>query len=410
MANEEHLAILEQGVEIWNRWREVHPEITPDFCRASLHRAKLFGVNLREAYLSGADLRGAYLSAGNLSSALLSMADLRAAHLTGATLRGANLSGADLRGADLQGASFRRAQLRVANLSEVNCSRVELSEADFSGADLHGAHLREADLRDARLYMSNLSLADLRGADLSGADLSAADLTWANLCEANLERTCLVRTNLERANLKGCHVFGASAWELRLEGAVQTDLIITADDQTVGTADNLEVAQFLYLLLNNAKIRDVIDTVTAKVVLILGRFTPERKTILDAIRDQVRASGYVPIQFDFLPPSTRDLTETITTLARLSRFIIADLTEPRSIPHELESIVPDLPSVPVQPIMALSGDKEYGMFEHIRRFDSVLEIHRYRDLADLQASLHDKVIAPAEAKVKELRTGRDRQP
>ena len=39
-----------------------------------------------------------------------------------------------------------------------------------------------------------------------------------------------------------------------------------------------------YLLLNNEEIRHVIDTITSKVVLILGRFMPERKAILDAIR------------------------------------------------------------------------------------------------------------------------------
>ena len=39
------------------------------------------------------------------------------------------------------------------------------------------------------------------------------------------------------------------------------------------TVDNIEVAQFIYLLLHNGKIRDVIDTVTSKAVLILGRFT-----------------------------------------------------------------------------------------------------------------------------------------
>ena len=40
--------------------------------------------------------------------------------------------------------------------------------------------------------------------------------------------------------------------------------------------DNLKVAQFVYLLLNNAEIRDVIDTITSKVVLILGRHALER--------------------------------------------------------------------------------------------------------------------------------------
>jgi len=49
------------------------------------------------------------------------------------------------------------------------------------------------------------------------------------------------------------------------------NLIITDDNEPTITVDNLEVAQFIYLLLNNQKIRDVIDTITSKVVLILGR-------------------------------------------------------------------------------------------------------------------------------------------
>ncbi len=106
--------------------------------------------------------------------------------------------------------------------------------------------------------------------------------------------------------------------------------------------------------------------------------------------------------FDFEKPASRDLTETITILARMSRFIIADLTDPKSIPHELEAIVPHLPSVPIQPLI-LSSQREYGMFEHFTRYPWVLPIHRYDQLEDLLASLAEKVIAPAEAKAKELR-------
>jgi hypothetical protein len=71
-------------------------------------------------------------------------------------------------------------------------------------------------------------------------------------------------------------------------GAIQSDLIITDWFDPIIVVDNIEIAQFLYLLLNNQNIRHVIDTITSKVVLILGRFTPERKAILDAIRDELR--------------------------------------------------------------------------------------------------------------------------
>src|ERR1700693_2962645 len=57
------------------------------------------------------------------------------------------------------------------------------------------------------------------------------------------------------------------------------------------------------LLLNNPKIRDVIDTIAKKAVLILGRFTPERKAVLDDLREALRIHGYLPILFDFEKPS-----------------------------------------------------------------------------------------------------------
>jgi hypothetical protein len=85
----------------------------------------------------------------------------------------------------------------------------------------------------------------------------------------------------------------------------------------------------------------------------------------------------------------------------MSRFVIADITEARSIPQELMAIVPDLPSVPVQPLLR-AGSEEYPMFEHFRRFPWVLDVFEYQDTASVIASLQDKVIGPAEAEAKKL--------
>ena len=60
-----------------------------------------------------------------------------------------------------------------------------------------------------------------------------------------------------------------------------------------------QVAQFIYLLLHNDKIRQVIDTITSKAVLILGCFTDERKAVLDALREELRKFENLPILFDF---------------------------------------------------------------------------------------------------------------
>src|SRR5262249_14685140 len=202
-------------------------------------------------------------------------------------------------------------------------------------------------------------------------------------------------------DLTGCFVYGISAWNVKLEGTTQLNLVITPADEPVITVDNLEVAQFIYLLLHNEKIRGVIETITSKAVLILGRFTPARKAVLDAMREELRHRNYLPIVFDFEKPARRDLTETISTLAHMVRFIIADLTEAKSIPQELQRIVPDLPSVPVQPVLQASAE-EYSMFEHFKRYPWVLEIYRYESLEEVIAALTEKVIVPAELKANEL--------
>ena len=120
-------------------------------------------------------------------------------------------------------------------------------------------------------------------------------------------------------------------------------------------------------MLNNQKIREVIDTITSKVVLILGRFTEERKAVLDALRDELRERNYLPILFDFDKPAGRDITETISLLARVARFVIADVPDAKSVLRELRAIVPDLPTVPVQPVI-IASQEEPGMFDFYRGF------------------------------------------
>jgi hypothetical protein len=68
MANEEHLALIKQGVDAWNKWREEHPDTRPD-----LSHANLSGADLSEAYVTGADLN---LIRANLNGATISLSDI----------------------------------------------------------------------------------------------------------------------------------------------------------------------------------------------------------------------------------------------------------------------------------------------------------------------------------------------
>lgn len=179
-------------------------------------------------------------------------------------------------------------------------------------------------------------------------------------------------------------------------------MIITPSHKPQITADDIEVAQFLYLLIDNEKIRKVIDTITCKMVLILGRFSEERRRVLDAVRAELRRRDLLPVIFDFSIPASRDVTETVKVLAGLSRFVIADITGATEVRAELQNIVPDFPSLPVQPIL-LRGQSEFISVSHLRSFPWLLPTFHYDTEEHLFANLDESVIAPAEAKVLELR-------
>jgi hypothetical protein len=294
------------------------------------------------------------------------------------------------------------ADLRRANLARANLAGANLWRANLAGANLTGAYLYmlipSFNGPFSRFYtdIANLSGADLRGANLSGADLG----------KAGLRATRLIGVDFCDATLTGSMVYGASVWDIKVNDRTkQQDLVIT-DIPGYGlpagpdiTVDNIKVAQFINLLLTNKEIRGVIDTIGKKAVLILGRFG-DRKPILDAIRDELRKRNYLPLLFDFDVPENRDITETVSLLARMARFIIADLTNPSSIPKELEAIVPNL-AVPVQTLLEGLADP-YAMFKDYWKYDWVLPPYRYEGLQLLLATLGEKVIGPAEAKVKAL--------
>ena len=325
--------------------------------------------------------------------------DLEEASLAWMDLCGASLSAAKLRRADLRGAELRGADLRGTKLSEAN-----LSEADLSEANLRGADLQKANLHRANLTRANLNRADLRGADLTGANLNDVELYRTNLSGADLrgarlDRAHLVDCRLDGADLTGARVYGASVWDARGVPEAQNDLVITPQGSAEVTVDNLNVAQFIYLLLSNDDLRGVIDTITSKAVLILGRFTPERKPTLDAVRRDLRKRyNYSPIVFDFDKPSNKTIADTVKLLANMSRFVIVDLTEATSANFEVGMITSlGLRRLPIA-FMIERGHSAMSMLSSdVLGYPEVVDrVHEYDDLTQLSETLVDAVLEPAE--------------
>lgn len=363
MANKEHVRILKQGVGAWNEWRASNPSSRPDLTKANLANGQFVEADLVSAKLSEA-----------------------------------NLSGANLRGANLDNALLVGVNLRNADLTDAN-----LWQAAVMGSDLTGAVLVRARLRSAHVIATSLMGADLTAADFTGARLFGVDLTEANFTGANLSLTTLVEVDVQGASFHGAAIYGISVWDMQGTPRDQTDLLMQREeDEPALTVDDLEVAQFIYLLVHNEKIRQVVDTITSKVVLILGRFTKKRKVVLDSLRRELRRRNLSPVLFDFSIPEHRDVTETVTLLARMARFVIADLTDPASIPMELQAIAPDV-AVPICTII-LRGQDPFSMFKTLDKYHWVLPPYEYSDLDQLLRNLDAEVIRPAEDKRIELST------
>lgn len=156
MANEEHLEILNHGIDSWNRGRLANLEVEPD-----LSWANLTNYDLTRANLTTANLSKSRLWIANLLEADLSSADLSDADLAGALLIGANLSYANLNNTNFQGADLVDANLAYANLRDTSFLMATIGGTLFVSVDLRQAdgletvtHIRPSNIDIDAIYLS----------------------------------------------------------------------------------------------------------------------------------------------------------------------------------------------------------------------------------------------------------------
>ena len=416
MANSDHVNAFLSSPGDWRK--HVSGSVDqPDFRGADLSNgnfsgADLVDADLRDADLSGSDMYGSFLMHAKLHNAkldkvVLNKSDVAFADFSGASLVRARLD--DLLGwnaifyeADLSHANLSRSMLVDASFIQATLHRAwfdsaNLGSAKFMDADLAGASLTAANLSRAVLSTTNLTSTDFNSAILTDAALNGADLTSASLSGA-----LMIRTILTDAILKDCWVYGTSVWDVVGEPQIESGLRVSAARATPITVDDLKVAQFVYLISENHELRDVIDSVGKKGVLVLGRFT-ERKHVLEAIRGRLSESDLLPIVFDFERPNARDFTETVLVLAGMCRFIVADITAPKSVPLESKAIIPNY-RVPFVPIIE-SGERPFSMFKDLwlAHRDWVLEPLYYDSVAQLMNVFQPAVIDEANKLLEALR-------
>lgn len=450
MANQEHLEILKQGLEKWNAWRNAYPEIRPDLYSSGLLIVDLSNLDLSGFNLSNSDLIGTNISNSNLShtnlraanllSANLTKTNLYAANLSEAYLGKANLCGTDLREADLDAANFNEAilsntelraakNLSKADFSEAHFNFIDLNKADlakttldfarFSNSDLSGANLSKAslcgtqlsesnlcrtDLREAFLSAAHLNDVDLIGADLAnvtlrGANLLRVDLSEANLSSADLSGATLLEINLTRTILKNCRVYNTSIWKVQFEETIQENLITTDDNQPVITVDHLKIAQFICLLAETQEIQEMLNPLATRSVLILGNFAARRVIVSHTLKETLRKQNYQPLTLDTALFSSPKIGEIIRSLARLSCFVLLDLTGMSNLSELIKEAIPTF-AVPVQILVETTRAEDYRLFSNSLVSPWILPFYQYSDVEELQENAIEKFITPAVKKCK----------
>lgn len=238
-------------------------------------------------------------------------------------------------GRDLRGINLKKANLWKANLEEVFLWKANLEEANLIKANLAHANLFEVNLKRANLRWARLFRTFLVDATLENATLFQADLVGANLIRTNLKRATLfnatlgscqfIKTDLSGADLSESYIYGISTWDIKTDkDTIMKNLIINNDPLI--TVNDIEIAQFIYMISNNKRIRNIIDTMRTKAVLILGSFDESSKLILNKFTETLQNNNLIPIVFYFRGSIKQSLIETVKTMALLSRFVIIDLS------------------------------------------------------------------------------------
>jgi len=302
MANEEQLATLRQGVDLWNKWRSENPGIKIDLSGANLSKTNLAGVDFRDARLTRVDFQGA-----NLEKARLSLANLSRATLIGASLRQAIL-----KESRLAHTIAMKADLRDADLTSSYLHKTILAMADLTGAYLYKTHLSEVYLSDTKF--TNTSLADtiLGATDLSLAidldktkhhgpsslGMDTITKSKGKIPESFLRGCGLSNTDIEYAKLSNPDLSNEEInniqykiYDLRANQAVQVSpLFISYSHGDSIFVDKLES----HLDENGVRFwRDIHDMKAGRIEAQIDRAISQNRTVLLVLSDHSLSSDWV---------------------------------------------------------------------------------------------------------------------
>ena len=293
------------------------------------------------------------------------------------------------------------------------------NRCDFSGAQV----------RDLDIYDAFAEAIDFRGATFENVVFEEGDFSYGKFDDCSFLNTRFNKTiltnacfagatfrncNLNRANLAGANfrvkeitetvVYGISAWDLDIgEDSKQSKLVIEKSYEFYSDmiergevpmmVDDIEMAQFVYYLTNHKKLRNTLDILNQKGVLLLGKFKDGGLDRLYHLRDWFAERNYLPMIFDFQRPQAMDYTETVITMAGLARVVVADLSGP-SVSYELGKVLGDFR----KPVICYTDASRFSMLRDLQRHNPHMWVLKFDGSnADLTAKMGDVLVKANDA-------------
>jgi uncharacterized protein YjbI with pentapeptide repeats len=262
------------------------------------------------------------------------------------------------------------------NFSGMNLSRIIIHNGFAEGLNLSNSVFEESHFEEGDFSRSNFNGALFRNTKFNKTILTGASFDGATFINCNLNRVNLVGASFCVKEITETVVYGISAWDMQTcESMKQSKLVIEktyhfysdllADGKIPMMVDDIELAQFVHYLSSHKKMRDTLNILNARGVLLLGRFKDGGLDRLYSIRELLQGKGYMPMIFDFVRADSLSLIETIVTMAGLSKFIIADLSGP-SVPAELATLLSQIK----KPVLAFG--KPYALLSDMTDYTSAL--------------------------------------
>jgi|GEM_PF-1337224 len=282
-------------------------------------------------------------------------------------------------------------------------NQINFNGMHFSGVSIHNAFAEGLQLCDSVFEDAHFEEGDFSGANFSGATFRNTKFNKTILTGANFDGATFVNCNLNRVNLVGASfrvreisetvIYGIAAWDLQTSDDMkQSKLVIEKTYELYSDliqqgkvpmmVDDIELAQFVYYLSNHKKMRDAINILNDRGVLLLGRFQNGGLERLYCMREWFQRKGYMAMIFDFARPDNLSLTETVVTMAGLSKFVIVDLSG-ASVPAELQAIFSQIK----KPVLAFGNP--YALFPDLADQTRVITLEG--DAANLLEDLENNL-------------------